>query len=311
MIKIHDFNNLPLSGVTYGGHGGTKKGVVIDGEKWFLKYPKSTKSMEVENISYTTTPLSEYLGSQIYASIGLPVHETILGITNEKLVVACKDFLSSYEVILDYNSLKNDHDDKLQKELESLSSASINNNDIEEIILVMEKNAYFKQNPELKNHFWDMFIIDAFINNNDRNEGNWGLVLNKENGEIKIAPVFDNGAAFYNKSDNNRLLRVISDEVKIKQSFYDSSISVFLKDGKIINPLKYIESMENKDCNAALLRVLPKINLEKIKNIFEEVPNEYNGITIMSDLQKEVYLKSLIYKYEKVLFPTYEKLIKN
>ena len=59
MIKIDNFEKYPASGLSYGGHGGSKKGIIIDDEKWFLKYPKSTKSMEVKGISYTTTPLSE------------------------------------------------------------------------------------------------------------------------------------------------------------------------------------------------------------------------------------------------------------
>ena len=36
--------------------------------------------MDVEGISYSTTPLSEYLGSHIYESIGLETHDTKLGI---------------------------------------------------------------------------------------------------------------------------------------------------------------------------------------------------------------------------------------
>ena len=92
MINIDNFEKYPASGLSYGGHGGSKKGIIIDGEKWFLKYPKSTKSMEVKGISYTTTPLSEYLGSNIYDLIGIPAHETRLGVYDNKLVVACKDF---------------------------------------------------------------------------------------------------------------------------------------------------------------------------------------------------------------------------
>jgi len=43
-------------------------------------------------ISYTTSPLSEYLGSKIYEALGIPVHETVLGIRKNKVVVACRDF---------------------------------------------------------------------------------------------------------------------------------------------------------------------------------------------------------------------------
>ena len=43
-------------------------------------------------VSYTTSPVSEYIGSHIYQSMGFPVHETKLGTYQNKVVVACKDF---------------------------------------------------------------------------------------------------------------------------------------------------------------------------------------------------------------------------
>lgn len=309
MIKLENFENLKPSGISYGGHGGSKRGVIIDDEKWFLKYPKSTKSMEVENLSYTTTPLSEYIGSHIYEQIGIDTHKTKLGYANGKIVVACKDFLKASEIILDYNAIKNDYDEIIERELENLSSSSKSaNNDIDEIMLIMEKNNYFKNIPDLKIRFWDMFVVDAFISNHDRNEGNWGLVVDKETKKLRLAPVFDNGASFYNKSGNERLSSIYNDNFKFKQSVYDSCTSVFRKEGKPINPLKFIESMENSDCNEAILRILPNIDLEKISKIFNEIPKQYNGLPVLSEWQKEFYLKSLYYKYENVLLPIYNKL---
>ena len=81
-----------------------------------------------------------------------------------------------------------------------------------------------------------MFVIDAFISNNDRNEGNWGLILDRKTNKIRIAPVFDNGAAFFNKSSSEKLYSIYDDDFKFKQSVYDSCISVYKKDGKPINP---------------------------------------------------------------------------
>ena len=150
MIKLENFENYESSGISYGGHGGSKKGIIIDGEKWFLKYPKSTKSMNVEGLSYSTTPLSEYLGSHIYDSIGLKAHVTKLGFANEKIVVACKDFLNSNEIIIDYNMIKNEYDENVEKAIENLSSNGTlsSNHDLEEVILIMEQNPYFKKFPE-------------------------------------------------------------------------------------------------------------------------------------------------------------------
>lgn len=311
MIKLEEFDNFNLSGISYGGHGGSKKGILINGEKWFLKYPKSTKSMNVEGLSYSTTPISEYLGSHIYESIGLNTHKTKLGIANGKVVVACKDFLSSKEVIFDYNSIKNEYDENIEKEIEKISSSSSidSGNNLEEILIIMEKNSYFKSNIELKERFWDMFVIDAFIGNNDRNEGNWGLVVDRETKELRIAPVYDNGAAFFNKASDTKLNIIYNNEFKFKQSVYESAISIYRQAGKPINPLKFIESMVNKDCNEAILRIVPKINLLDIQAIFNELPEKYNKLPVLSKIQKDFYMKALKYKYEKVLLPIYNKLI--
>ncbi len=312
MINIENFDGLSASGISYGGHGGSKRGIILNNERWFLKYPKSTKSMDVQGISYSTTPLSEYLGSHIYESIGLETHKTKLGVANGKLVVACKDFLNSNEIIIDYNMIKNEYDENVERAIEHLSSSSNidSNHDLEEVLVMMEENPYFKNNSELKNRFWDMFVIDALIGNNDRNEGNWGLILNKDTNELRLAPVYDNGAAFYNKSSDDKLNSIYEDEFKFKQSVYDSELSIYKLNGKQINPLKYIESMENKECNVALLRIVPKIDMSKIINIFNEIPSEYNGLSVLSNIQKKYYLKSLQYKYDNILISIYNKLSK-
>ena len=313
MIKIENFDNVMPSGITYGGHSGSKKGIILNNERWFLKYPKSTKSMDVKGLSYTTSPISEYLGSHIYSLLGFDVHNTILGITNNKVVVACKDFLNKNETILDYNSLKNDYDEKVEKEIEELSSSSNKEHlgtDIDEIIIVMNNNSYFAKMPELKSRFWDMFVVDALISNNDRNDNNWGLILDHNTMNLRVSPVYDNGASFYSKSSDERIESILKNKFKMKQVIYDSAVSSFIKDGKIINPLKFIEKMDNKNLNEAILRVVPKIDLNKIKELFSSIPSSYENLPILTEAQKKLYYESLVYKYENVLKKVYDKLTK-
>ena len=155
-----------------------------------------------------------------------------------------------------------------------------------------------------------MFVIDAFISNNDRNEGNWGLVLNKKTNKLRVSPVFDNGASFYNKASDDKLLSIFNDDVKFRQVVYDSSVSIYRINDKIINPLKYIEKMENEDCNSAILRMVPKIDIDKIRRMFDELPEEYNGLPVLSKVQKEYYIKTLEYRYYNVFIPVYDKLLK-
>ena len=97
----------------------------------------------------------EYLGSHIYELIGLETHETKLGIANDKVVVACKDFLNNNESIIDYTMIKNEYDENIEKAIEKLTSTTkLNlNHNLEEVILIMNENPYFKKTLYLKKDF--------------------------------------------------------------------------------------------------------------------------------------------------------------
>lgn len=204
--------------------------------------------------------------------------------------------------------IKNDYDENVERVIDSLISSPKGNN-LYEVLLIMENNAYFKQIRDLKIRFWEMFIVDALIGNNDRNEGNWGLIVDKETSTMRIAPVFDNGASFNSKASDNKLSAIYNDNFKFRQSVYESSRSIFTEDERYINPLKFIESMKNDDCNQAIIRIIPKIKLEKIKQIFFELPTEFEGLTVLSEIQREFYLNTIVYRYEKILLPAYNKLL--
>ena len=59
----------------------------------------------------------------------------------------------------------------------------------------------------------------------------------------------------------------------------------------------------------AILRNIPKIDMEKINKIIDEIPEEYNQI-IMSSLMKNFYKTFLNERYKQVLLPALEKVIK-
>lgn len=307
MLEIRDFNKEEIAKKAYGGHSGSKIGLIIDGETYLVKFPKKTK----DNISCLTSPLKEYLGSHIYELIGIDTHKTLLGYLNGKIVVACKDFLKNTEEIIDFNAIKNSYDKDIEEYLENRSSSSRFNrfDDLEDVIYIMNNNIYFEFVPKLKERFWDMFIIDAFLSNNDRNEANWGLILDKEPGNLRLSPVYDNGASFYNKAGDEKLREILNNNDKFIQMTYDSCVCAFTEKEKLINPLKYIESTKNMDCNKAILRIFPKIDMLKIKELFLSIPNTYEGLEVFSSYQRELYYKMLEYKYEKIFKKVYEQLI--
>ena len=236
-IIINNFDNLLTNNRKYGGMAGQKLGVVLDNENWILKFPKSTRNFQKIEISYTTMPLSEFLGSHIYNLIGVEAHETKLGIKDGKLVVACKDFLNKNEKLYEFREIKNEYVNGLEEELDSITSSSGNGTDLNEIITILNKNKTFIDNPLLRDRFWDMFVIDAFIGNNDRNNGNWGIILDELSNEIKIAPVYDNGSSFSNTMNEERMEELLNNKERFVESVYISRISAFYENDKHINPL--------------------------------------------------------------------------
>lgn len=306
MTELYDFTKYPENDKTYGGNSGSKLGIDIDGEAWMLKFPKSTAGFRNMEISYTTSPLSEYIGSKIYETLKIPVHETRLGIYHNKVVVACKDFLGSNGKISEFEELKNRYSPEMEAYLASSKSSGSHGIGL----AVVEK--MFQLNPALQiegleTRFWDMFIVDALIGNVDRNNGNWGII--KENGKVRLAPVYDNGNAFRNKASDKQLRKTLLNPDAMRDSAYRIQ-SCYFEDlaGKQINPHKYILEMNNPRCNAAVLRITPRIRLEDLEKIICSIPNEWKGHQICSDIQKEYCMKVMDLRYKEILFPTMEKI---
>ena len=53
MIKLENFDKYTDSGISYGGHSGSKKGMLIDGENWLVKYPKSIETNILTSASFS------------------------------------------------------------------------------------------------------------------------------------------------------------------------------------------------------------------------------------------------------------------
>ena len=306
MIEIIDFTNFEQKYEReYGGNSGRKKDIEFEGERWFLKFPGNIRE-QVNDISYSNSAVSEYIGSHIYESLGIDVHETRLGIYGNKCVVACKDFTRADELpITEFGKLKTTF---VPAFLDSQGNETNGNGtDLEEIIQTLEEHPVLSRLPELKERFWDMFVVDAWIGNNDRNNGNWGLIKNIS-GEQRISPVYDNGGALLPKTSDVKMERILSDPHLLQNIVYAGYSCVFELNGHRINPLKYINEMGNDQCNAAVKRIAPHIDLADIEKIIQEIPREYNGVEILSDTAKKLYTKILHERYSQIIFPVFEKI---
>lgn len=308
IFELDSFQTNERNG-TYGGKAGGKEAITINGEYWIVKYPQSTKLMRGVTDPYTTSPLSEYIGSNVYRILGLDVHETILGIRNNKLVVACKDFCKREGSLREIRTLKNIYNKDLAEQLEKSFSSTSSSHlvDIDELLTHLDYNPILKTIPNIKERFWEQFIVDILINNNDRNNGNWGVLY--ENGTYRLAPVFDNGASFSNKTPDFKLSIMLDDESRFCQSA-DTSRTIYSSSEKEIYA-KDIVTLEYEDLYRASKKIVPIIidKTETIKGFIQDIPESYNGINVCSDIRKEFYIKSLEYKLNHYLIPTYNKAL--
>lgn len=130
-MRFVDFDALPPSYRAYEGNAGRKHGFVWENECWFAKYPENTAGMRGDVPSYTTSPISEWLGSHIYELAGIDVHETVLGVSRGKLVCACRDFCREGTSLLTFKAVKNGDDrDRLLPDGSSSSGNSVYLSDI-------------------------------------------------------------------------------------------------------------------------------------------------------------------------------------
>ena len=288
-----DFTNLPTKKKAYGGANGSKLSVIYNDELYMLKLPMH--ALKNPNLSYTNSCTSEYLGCHIFNMLGIKAQETLLGTykyhDKVKTVVACKDFTFPGVVILDFASIKNQIID---------SASNGYGTQLSDIIDTINKQTVV-DSEELKEHFWNMFVVDAFIGNWDRHNGNWGFLYNQETDKLEIAPIFDCGSALFPQIDDELIKKVISSKAEMNARVYDIPTSAILIDGKRANYHKVITSLEYKDCNKAIKRIVPKIQLDDINKLIDNVEE-------LSQLKKEFLKKILKLRKELILDAAFKKL---
>ena len=82
---------------------------------------------------------------------------------------------------------------------------------------------------------------------------------------------------------------------------YDMPTSAILINGKRSNYYKVITSLEYKECNDAIKRIVPRIDLNKINDLID-------GVSELSNLQKEFLKKILKLRKELILDRAFNSL---
>ena len=313
IMMIYDFDEYPVSdrNGSYGGKACYKEGILINDEYWIIKYPQNTSnSIDLKDLSYSSTPESEFLGSQIYELLGFPVHQTCLGIRNNHVVVACKDFCDDNHKLIEFRQLKNTYNKVLSEKLEKSFSSTDSNHFVvlEGVLLHLDYNPSLQNIKGLKERFWECVVIDGLINNNDRNNGNWGVLRGSE-GDV-LCPIFDNGASFSPNVSESRIIHKLNNPDSLLTGVYDA-VTTYSLDGKKNATFKEFIKLDNPELHKAIKRNVPLIKNKEneIYDLIDQIPETKKSYKIISPERKEVYKKEINVRLYNILLPEYERLI--
>lgn len=281
---MRDYSKYEKTPVMFSG-AEKKFEIIIDGHRYIVKFQKNSE------VGLTYNYVSEYLGSHIFQSIGIPVQETFLGTCDGKNVVVMKNFLEPEDALVAFNGVG---ESSLERDKELYQYT------YEDITAMLTENMKSTNVAETIERFWDMFIVDALIGNFDRHGSNWGFI--KRDNKYRIAPVYDNGSSLYPKlNTDEKIAEVLASQEEIDKRIYQFPTSHIKMRNRKSSYFQVISSLQFEACNEALKRIVPRIDLERINRIIDEIEE-------ISELRKQFYKIMLQQRYEKILMYSYRML---
>ena len=128
-------------------------------------------------------------------------------------------------------------------------------------------------------------------------------VYNSRTDEMTLAPVFDCGSSLFPQADDNIMHAVLDDPAERDARIFKIPLSSIRQNGQKINYYDFLYAGMNQDCNAALKRILPRIDMKKIDQMIDET-------SFISDLQKRFYKTMLAERKEKILDRSLQRIRK-
>lgn len=277
MLEIADLRDCPPSGLFYGGRAGRKEGILVDGEPWIAKYPRAASS-----------PVGEYLGAHVYSLLGIPAHETMLGYRGGRVVCACRDFTFPTGRLFEFRDIKN----ALSDDEEGFVSPPSDGDSVflGDVLAAIGASDPLRSVPGVLERFWDMFVVDAFVGNPDRNNASWGLLMGPA-GRYSLAPVYGLGSCLSGKGDA-----------------LAASVSCYRVDdgtprGAAVRPFEYMAASPDPDLRAAVERFARAIDMGAVERLIDSVPEEAYGRVLMAPTAREAHKALLRARLERGVLP--------
>jgi len=282
---MKDYSRYPDGNRYYSG-AERKKSILINGKPYLVKFQKNSR----EGLRFNH--VSEYMGSHIFALLGIETQETFLGSYKGENVVVIQDFLGDDEVFVPFNGVG---DSSLEQDKEKYQYS------YEDIIDMLQDNVKLTDVEQTIDLFWDMFIIDALIANFDRHGSNWGFI--KKDNKYRLSPVFDNGSSLFPQlNTDEKIEAVLGNQDEIDMRIYKFPISQVKYRGKKSSYYEIISSLAFEECNNALVRIVEKIDFNRINKLIDSVEN-------ISEIRKTFYKTILEQRYKKILLKSYNELM--
>lgn len=299
-MGLIDFSNYQRLNKAYGGANGSKISIRYKDSVYMLKFPSYSKLND--RMHYTNGILSEYIGCHIFQLLGIPAQETELGIyytdRGYRPVVACKDFTYAEDghvlTVQDFASLKNQMIDSMRHGYGT---------ELSDILDTISQQAIMDADA-LERYFWDVFVIDEWIANPDRHNGNWGFLYDPLQDSLKIAPIYDCGSSLYPQADPEIMQNCLKNEQERNVRVFGRITSAIMIHGKRIRWNDFNNNLLEAfpGYRQALRRMLPLIE-EKRQDVIDMIqatpgisPLQFDFLTIMLEERRQ-----------KLLLPAYQK----
>lgn len=267
----------------YGGANGGKVSIIYNGNRYMIKYPpKPTKN---DDMSYTNSCISEYISCHIINILGFSAQETILGYFNNKLVVACKDFEEDGKRLFEFSKVKNITID-----------TPGDNTELGEIIDTINQQNII-ESEEVLEFFRNLFILDSYLGNFDRHNGNWGFLIDNLNKSAEIAPIYDCGSCLFPQNTENEMSRALNNKREIDIRVYSRPLSSIKINNKRINYYEYLKSLSKDN---SLINNLNFIGNRIMEN--QDIINNFiDSIDEITETHKEFIKVILENRFEKII----------
>ena len=275
-----------------------KSAVLMDNKLYMLKYPTPVRRRNINDVAlYKNNQFSEHIGCEIFRACGFETQETSLGYFTgmegkEKIVVGCVDFTQDGSKLYEIARLA-----KQIKSSDCMDSIDMVKSRIENVVYIINHSVFLKDKDYFFHRFWDMFVIDALLGNDDRHLGNWGIVV-KDN-VFDFAPIYDCGASLAASMEDGVMRKYLADDVFFRGEEL-SVKSCYSMEGKKIRYCDIFDSPP-PELAEAIKRTVPKIDIGKILNIVDSV-------TMLSETRNAYIKRALLLRYENILAPALKKL---